>query len=53
MKIKDIVEDRSIEEEPASRALCTSGKPDSALGVNWHLVSHRVIVLVTEEKAIR
>jgi hypothetical protein len=29
----DLDED-SIEEEPASRALCTSGKPDSALGAS-------------------
>jgi hypothetical protein len=34
MKIKDIVEQRSIKEEPASRSLCTSGKPDSALGAS-------------------
>ena len=26
--------DQSIDEEPASRALCTSGKPDSALGAS-------------------
>lgn len=26
--------DMSIDEEPASRALCTSGKPDSALGAS-------------------
>ena len=28
------VGDQNIDEEPASRALCTSGKPDSALGAS-------------------
>jgi hypothetical protein len=35
MKIQDIIVetlDQSIEEAPASRKLCTSRKPDSALG---------------------
>ena len=27
-------EDQAVAEEPASRALCTSGKPDSALGAS-------------------
>lgn len=27
-------EDTTVDEEPASRALCTSGKPDSALGAS-------------------
>lgn len=27
-------DDQNIDEEPASRALCTSGKPDSALGAS-------------------
>ncbi len=27
-------EDQDLDEEPASRALCTSGKPDSALGAS-------------------
>ncbi len=27
-------EDQGLDEEPASRALCTSGKPDSALGAS-------------------
>jgi len=27
-------DDQSVSEEPASRALCTSGKPDSALGAS-------------------
>jgi hypothetical protein len=30
----DLDEDSELEEEPASRALCTSGKPDSALGAS-------------------
>jgi hypothetical protein len=30
----DLDEDSDLEEEPASRALCTSGKPDSALGAS-------------------
>lgn len=33
MRIFEVTE-RSIKEEPASRALCTSGKPDSALGAS-------------------
>jgi hypothetical protein len=37
MKISDIIvetQDQDIEEAPASRKLCTSGKPDSALGAS-------------------
>lgn len=37
MKIKDIVieqQDLDLDEAPASRKLCTSGKPDSALGAS-------------------
>lgn len=30
----DLDEDTDLDEEPASRALCTSGKPDSALGAS-------------------
>jgi hypothetical protein len=30
----DLDEDSDLDEEPASRALCTSGKPDSALGAS-------------------
>jgi hypothetical protein len=30
----DLDEDAELDEEPASRALCTSGKPDSALGAS-------------------
>ncbi len=30
----DLDEDAELEEEPASRSLCTSGKPDSALGAS-------------------
>jgi hypothetical protein len=30
----DLDEDSDLEEEPASRDLCTSGKPDSALGAS-------------------
>ena len=33
MRISEVV-DRVVDEEPASRALCTSGKPDSALGAS-------------------
>ena len=33
MRISEVV-DRIVDEEPASRALCTSGKPDSALGAS-------------------
>ena len=33
MKIFEVIED-IVDEEPASRALCTSGKPDSALGAS-------------------
>jgi hypothetical protein len=38
MKISEIVtesvREASVDEAPASRALCTSGKPDSALGAS-------------------
>ena len=34
MKISEIIVERAVAEEPASRALCTSGKPDSALGAS-------------------
>jgi hypothetical protein len=37
MRIQDIIVERvelDIDEAPASRALCTSGKPDSALGAS-------------------
>ena len=35
MKIFEVViADDHVDEEPASRALCTSGKPDSALGAS-------------------
>lgn len=37
MRISEILAERrdsELEEEPASRALCTSGKPDSALGAS-------------------
>jgi len=33
MRIFEVV-NRDLDEEPASRALCTSGKPDSALGAS-------------------
>ncbi len=33
MRIFEVV-DRVVDEEPASRSLCTSGKPDSALGAS-------------------
>lgn len=34
MKISEIIREAVVDEEPASRALCTSGKPDSALGAS-------------------
>jgi len=34
MKIIDIIAETKVEEEPASRTLCTSGEPDSALGAS-------------------
>jgi hypothetical protein len=35
MRIHEVVNrDPIVDEEPASRALCTSGKPDSALGAS-------------------
>ena len=37
MRINEIIiesKDQDIEEAPASRSLCTSGKPDSALGAS-------------------
>jgi hypothetical protein len=35
MRISEVVDrDENIDEAPASRALCTSGKPDSALGAS-------------------
>lgn len=37
MRINEIIsesKDQDIDEAPASRALCTSGKPDSALGAS-------------------
>lgn len=38
MRIYELLEARTeeelVDEEPASRALCTSGKPDSALGAS-------------------
>lgn len=34
MKIQDIIVETVVDEEPASRALCTSGKPDAALGAS-------------------
>jgi hypothetical protein len=33
MKLSELF-DKEVKEEPASRALCTSGKPDSALGAS-------------------
>jgi len=34
MRIFEVIQQKELEEEPASRALCTSGKPDSALGAS-------------------
>lgn len=34
MRINEIIQEHSIDEAPASRSLCTSGKPDSALGAS-------------------
>lgn len=34
MRIFEVIQEKELEEEPASRALCTSGKPDSALGAS-------------------
>ena len=34
MKIAEVIDTHYVQEEPASRALCTSGKPDSALGAS-------------------
>jgi hypothetical protein len=34
MRIFEVIQDKELDEEPASRALCTSGKPDSALGAS-------------------
>ena len=34
MKISEVIDTHYVKEEPASRALCTSGKPDSALGAS-------------------
>jgi len=34
MRIFEVIQQNELEEEPASRALCTSGKPDSALGAS-------------------
>ena len=34
MRISEVIIDKELDEEPASRALCTSGKPDSALGAS-------------------
>jgi hypothetical protein len=37
MRINEIIseaKDKDLEEAPASRSLCTSGKPDSALGAS-------------------
>ena len=34
MKIAEVRDTHYVQEEPASRALCTSGKPDSALGAS-------------------
>jgi len=33
MKISEVI-DRSVQEEPAGKDLCTSSKPDSALGAS-------------------
>lgn len=34
MRIFEVIQEKELDEEPASRALCTSGKPDSALGAS-------------------
>ena len=34
MKIAEVIDTHYVQEEPASRSLCTSGKPDSALGAS-------------------
>jgi hypothetical protein len=34
MRIFEVIQEKPLDEEPASRALCTSGKPDSALGAS-------------------
>jgi len=34
MKIIDIIAETKVEEEPADRKLCKSGKPDAALGAS-------------------
>ena len=34
MRIFEVIQDKELDEEPASRALCTSGKPNAALGAS-------------------
>ena len=34
MRIFEVIQNKELDEEPASRALCTSGKPNAALGAS-------------------
>jgi hypothetical protein len=34
MRIFEVIQNNELDEEPASRALCTSGKPNAALGAS-------------------